>query len=75
MVRAGPAGRRSSLTSEATRLAQALRTTLETHLTLVDSIEEANHEDEDQAKVTYLARTPQARDAARREDTGENSIG
>ncbi len=58
-----------------TRLAEVLRTTLETHLTLVDSIEEANHEDGDQAKVTYLARTPQARDAARREDTGENSIG
>ncbi len=58
-----------------TRLAQVLRATLETHLTLVDSIEEANHEDEDQAKVTYLARTPQARDAVRREDAGENSIG
>ena len=47
-----------------TRLGQALRTTLETHLSLVDTLEDANHES-DEAKVTYLARTPAARDAAR----------
>lgn len=47
------------------RLAQALRSTIETHLALVDSIEEASHEEDDPGKVTYLARTPAARDAAR----------
>jgi cell division initiation protein len=47
------------------RLAEALRTTITTHLSLIDSIEEASHEDHDEGKVTYLARTPAARDAAR----------
>ena len=58
-----------------TRLAQALRATLETHLGLVDSIEAANHESDDAGKVTYLARTTAARDAARSEDPGERSSG
>ncbi len=58
-----------------TRLAEALRTTLETHLALVDSIEEGNHQNEDEAKVTYLARTPKAREAARKEDAGRNGVG
>lgn len=57
-----------------TRLAEALRATLETHLALVDCIQDANHESEDEAKVTYLARTPQARDAARSEDAAENGV-
>jgi cell division initiation protein len=58
------------------RLAEALRSTIETHLSMVDSIEEASHQDEE-AKVTYLARTPAARDAARAaadsDDTSERS--
>lgn len=45
------------------RLAQALRHTLETHLGLVDSIEEASEADSGEAVVTYLARTKAARDA------------
>ncbi len=58
-----------------TRLAQALRATLETHLSLVSSIEDANHESDDAGKVTYLARTPAARDAARSEEPGERTSG
>jgi hypothetical protein len=58
------------------RLAEALRSTIETHLSMVNSIEEASHQDEE-AKVTYLARTPAARDAARAaadsDDTSERS--
>jgi cell division initiation protein len=57
-----------------TRLAEALRATLETHLGLVDSLDEASHEDGGEAKVTYLARTPAAREANREpapaDDTG-----
>ena len=58
-----------------TRLAQALRATLETHLSLVSSIEEANHESDDAGKVTYLARTTAARDAARGEEPSERNSG
>ena len=50
-----------------TRLAEALRATLEAHMALVDTLEEASHES-DEAKVTYLARTPAAREAARETD-------
>ncbi len=51
------------------RLAEALRSTIGTHIALIDSIDAASHEDEDEGKVTYLARTPAARDAARAEET------
>jgi cell division initiation protein len=47
-----------------TRLAEAMRATLDAHRGLVDSLEEASHEDLDHGKVTYLARTSAARDAA-----------
>jgi cell division initiation protein len=52
-----------------TRLAESLRATLQAHLGLIDSIEQANHEADD--KVTYLARTSKDRDAARRDDAGD----
>ncbi len=56
------------------RLAEALRSTIGTHIALIDSIDAASHEDEEEGKVTYLARTPAARDAARAEETrGRNS--
>ena len=47
-----------------TRLAESLRAALDAHRALVDNLEEASHEDEDEGKVTYLARTSAARDAA-----------
>jgi len=56
-----------------TRLAEALRTTLETHLTLVESLSQASLE-ETEAKVTYLARSPKARNAARNQDPGQNGV-
>ena len=52
-----------------TRLAEALRSTIETHLGFVNSIEEASHEAEED-KVTYLARTSKDRDHSRREGDG-----
>ncbi|MEE2672215.1 MAG: DivIVA domain-containing protein [Myxococcota bacterium] len=58
-----------------TRLAEALRTTLDAHRAYVDSIEEANQEDEALAEVTYLARNAQAQHASRENDAGENSLG
>jgi cell division initiation protein len=42
------------------RLATALRSSIETHLALIESLEEAP-EEEEESKVTYLARTPAAR--------------
>lgn len=48
-----------------TRMAEALRATIETHLKLVDSIEVAPEDEADGDVVTYLARTAVARDAAR----------
>jgi cell division initiation protein len=56
-----------------TRLAEVLRATLETHLSLVDSLQAASHEQEDEAKVTYLARTSAARDAAREPADGDDA--
>jgi cell division initiation protein len=59
-----------------TRLSQAMRATIENHLALVDGLERANHDDEHEGKVTYLART--ARDAARAsrgDDGSERSNG
>jgi len=47
-----------------TRLAHGLRQTLETHMKLVDSIEEVAESESNEAVVTYLARTPAARDSA-----------
>ena len=52
-----------------TRLAEALRSTIETHLRIVDGIAEAQEADSGEAVVTYLART--ARDAAREPSTGK----
>ncbi len=49
-----------------TRLALALRSTIEGHLALVDSIEEASEDESGEAVVTYLARTTAARDAGRK---------
>ena len=57
-----------------TRLALGLRATIETHLALVDSIEEAAEDDSGEAVVTYLARTTAARDA-RRGSTAEGNEG
>ena len=56
-----------------TRLAEVLRTTLETHLALVESLSQASLE-ETEAKVTYLARSPKARQAARQQDQSRNGI-
>jgi len=58
-----------------TRLAQGLRSTMETHLALIDNIEAANDEADAGDKVTYLARTPKDRDAAREGGTGEGGRG
>ena len=55
-----------------TRLAEGLRSTIETHLALVDSIEEANHEAAEDDKVTYLARTPKDRETSRDAETGSD---
>ncbi len=55
-----------------TRLALALRSTIETQLALVDSIEEAAEDDSSEAVVTYLARTTAARDASRKSTAGGN---
>jgi cell division initiation protein len=55
-----------------TRLTEALRTTLQTHLALVDGIAEASLEQEQEATVTYLARTPKARDATRQPNADRN---
>ena len=55
------------------RLAQALRSTIEIHLALVESTEQSA-DDEVEAKVTYLARTAAARDANRK-DPGKSSNG
>lgn len=52
------------------RLASGLRQTLETHVRLVDAIEEAADEDSGEAVVTYLARTPAARSSERDGSTG-----
>ena len=49
-----------------TRLALALRSTIEGHLALVESIEEAAEDESGEAVVTYLARTTAARDAGRK---------
>ena len=43
------------------RLATALRSVIETHLALIESLAQAPDEEEE-SKVTYLARTPAARD-------------
>jgi cell division initiation protein len=45
------------------RFALALRSTIEQHLALVESIEDSAEEDSGEAVVTYLARTITARDA------------
>lgn len=58
-----------------TRLAEALRTTLETHRTHVDRIEEASQGDEELAEVMYLARSSNPLGAAHEQDTGETSLG
>ena len=58
-----------------TRLAEALRTTIGTHLALVNSIEEATCEEDDPGKVTYLARTAGAREASRERSTSGESGG
>ena len=42
------------------RLATALRSSIETHLTLIDSLEQAP-EEEEEGKVTYLARNARTR--------------
>jgi len=42
------------------RLATALRSVIETHLALIESLAQGSEEEE--SKVTYLARTPAARD-------------
>jgi cell division initiation protein len=47
------------------RLAEALRSTIATHLKLVDSITEVSDADSGEAIVTYLARTASAREANR----------
>jgi hypothetical protein len=41
----------------------ALRSTIEQHLALVESIEDSAEEDSGEAVVTYLARTISTRDA------------
>ena len=56
-----------------TRLAESLRATLDAHRALVDSLEEAGHEDEASGTVTYLARTPAAREAAAQAETADES--
>lgn len=48
-----------------TRMAEALRSTIEMHLKLVDSLSEASEAESGEDVVTYLARTATARDAAR----------
>ena len=58
-----------------TRLAEALRTTLETHRTHVDRIQEASQGDEELAEVMYLARSSNPLGAAHEQDTGETSLG
>jgi F0F1-type ATP synthase membrane subunit b/b' len=45
------------------RFALALRSTIEQHLALVESIEDSAEEDSGEAVVTYLARTISTRDA------------
>ncbi len=55
------------------RLAQALRSTIGTHLALIDSLEQSTNADDSDAKVTYLARTAAARDANR--ESGGSSSG
>jgi cell division initiation protein len=47
------------------RVAEGLRATLETHLSLVDSLEAGSHAQADEATVTYLARTTAGREASR----------
>lgn len=51
------------------RLATALRSAIDTHLALIESLEEAP-EEEKESKVTYLARTPSAR-ARQAESNGD----
>lgn len=58
-----------------TRLAEAVRSTLDAHRALVDSLEEASHEDATEGKVTYLARTSAARDAALASAVDDDSSG
>ena len=58
-----------------TRLATGLRQTLESHIKLVDAIEETADEESGEAVVTYLARTPGARSTAARTPERDGSTG
>jgi cell division initiation protein len=49
-----------------TRLAVALRSTIESHLAMVDSIQDAAEDESGEAVVTYLARTTATREVARK---------